>query len=246
MISVTIFNEFCHEKFDKEVQEIYPNGIHQAIADFLATEEDFTVRTVTLDDEDCGLTKEVLDSTDVLLWWGHLRHGDVPDRVAHRVKEAVLKGMGFVPLHSAHHSKPFRLLMGTTCNLNWREEGDLERLWVVNPSHPIAQGIGSYFEVEHEEMYCEPFGIPEPDQLVLIGWYEGGEVFRSGCCYFRENGKIFYFQPGHETYRTYYNPSVQRVIKNAIRWAAPTRRLNGLVCPHVKKVTPGKPESHLG
>ncbi len=245
MIRVTIYNEFCHEKFDEVVKEIYPLGIHKTIADFLSTEEDIAVRTVTLDDEECGLTQEVIDSTDVLLWWGHLRHGDVPDHVAIRVRDAVHKGMGFVALHSAHHSKPFRLLMGTTCNLNWREEGDLERVWVTNPAHPIAAGIDGYFEVEHEEMYCEPFGVPEPDQLVFIGWYEGGEVFRSGCCYFRENGKIFYFQPGHETYRTFHNPAVQRVIKNAVRWAAPSRRVDHLVCPHVKKVEPGVPGSHL-
>ena len=244
MISVTIFNEFCHEKFDDRVKEHYPEGIHKAIAEFLGKEEDITVRTVTLDDEECGLTQEVIDSTDVLLWWGHLRHGDVPDHVAYRVKEAVLKGMGFIALHSAHHSKPFRFLMGSSCNLCWREDDDLERVWVVNPAHPIAQGIEPYFELTAEEMYCEPFGVPEPDQLVFIGWYEGGEVFRSGCCYFRENGKIFYFQPGHESYPTYHNPSVQKVLVNAIRWAAPTYRIPSLDCPHVQKLTPWVPGSH--
>lgn len=243
MIRVTVYNEFCHEKFDEDVKKIYPDGIHKAIASFLSTEEDMTVRTVTLDDEECGLTEEVLKDTDVLLWWGHLRHGDVPDAVADRVKNAVWKGMGFIALHSAHHSKPFTRLMGTTCNVSWREDGDLQRLWVTNPGHPIAQGIDTYFEVEHEEMYSEPFGIPEPDELVFIGWYEGGEVFRSGCCYQRGNGRIFYFQPGHETYPTYYNPSVQLVIRNAIRWAAPVRREEHLVCPHVKKLTPGVPGS---
>ncbi len=244
MISVTIYNEFCHEKSDEEVKKIYPEGIHKAIADFLGKEEDIKVRTVTLDDEECGLTEEVLNDTDVLLWWGHLRHGDVPDSVVERVKNAVLKGMGFIALHSAHHSKPFRALMGTTCNLGWREDGDRERVWVTDPSHPIAQGIDTYFEIEHEEMYSEPFGVPVPDQLVFIGWYEGGEVFRSGCCYFRENGRIFYFQPGHETYATYYNPSVQLVLKNAVRWAAPVRRVKALVCPNVKKIEVGVPGSH--
>ena len=243
MISVTIFNEFCHEKFDEKVKAIYPEGIHKTIASFLETEEDITVRTVTLDDEECGLTQDVLDSTDVLLWWGHLRHGDVPDHVAHRVKDAVQSGMSFIALHSAHHSKPFKLLMGTTCNLSWREDDDKERIWVVNPTHPIAQGIDSYFELEGEEMYSEPFGIPEPDQLVFIGWYEGGEVFRSGCCYQRDNGKIFYFQPGHESFPTYHNPSVQTVIKNAIRWAAPMKKIR-LDCPHVQKLTYGVPGSH--
>lgn len=239
MINVTVYNEFCHEKESEEIRAIYPDGIHGAIAAFLEAEEDITVRTVTLDDAECGLTREVLASTDVLIWWGHMRHHDVPDEVALRVKSAVLSGMGFIALHSAHHSKPFRLLMGTSCNLSWREDGDRERIWVVNPTHPIAAGIDTYFELDGEETYSEPFGIPEPDQLVFIGWYEGGEVFRSGCCYQREHGKVFYFQPGHETFPIYYQPAVQTVIKNAVRWAAPIKRLP-LVCPHVKRVEFGK------
>lgn len=234
MIRITVWNEYQHEKTDENVAKIYPNGIHGAIADFLKSDE-FVVRTATLDDEECGLTKEVLDNTDVLIWWGHMAHNYVPDEVALRVKNAVLEGMGIIFLHSAHHSKPFKLLMGTSGNLSWREDGDLERVWTIKPSHPIAQGIGRYFELPHEEMYGEPFDIPEPDQLVFVGWYSGGEVFRSGCCYNRGNGRIFYFQPGHEMYPTYYIPTVQRVIKNAVRWAAPTYRAE-LSCPHVKKI----------
>lgn len=218
MIKVTVWNEFAHEKTDALVREVYPNGIHQAIADFLAA-DDIVVRTATLDDPECGLTEDVLNDTDVLLWWGHMRHEDVPDEVVERCKQAVLKGMGVIFLHSAHMSKLFRALMGTTCYLGWREEGDMERVWVCDPSHPIAAGLGRYFEVEHEEVYVEPFGIPEPEKLLFVGWFEGGEVFRSGCIWHRGNGKVFYFQPGHETYRTYHNPAVQQVIKNAVRWA---------------------------
>lgn len=238
MIRVTVWNEFIHEKEMDEVKKIYPDGIHAAIADFLGKEEDIEVRCATLDMEECGLTQEVIDNTDVLLWWGHCAHGSVPDEIVDRVQEAVLKGMGMIFLHSAHHSKPFRRLMGTSCNLCWREDGDMERLWVVDPGHPITQGLGKYFELEHEEMYGEPFGIPEPQKVVLLGWYEGGEAFRSGCCYVRGNGKIFYFQPGHETYPTYHNKDVQTVIKNAVRWAEPVNRVEKLECPQVK--APGK------
>ena len=234
MIRVTVWNEYVHERSDEKVKEIYPNGIHGAIADFLKS-DDIEVRCATLDDEECGLTKEVLDNTDVLLWWGHMCHNKVPDEVAMRVRDAVLEGMGAIFLHSAHHSKPFRFLMGTSCNLGWREDGDLERVWISKPSHPIVQGIDRYFEIPHEEMYGEPFDIPEPDQLIMMGWYEGGEVFRSGCCYNRGNGRVFYFQPGHESYPTYYIPEVQRIIKNAVHWAAPTYRAP-LDCPHVKKI----------
>ncbi len=245
MIRVTVYNEFHHEKTVEKVKSIYPQGMHKAIADFLEKEEDITVRTVTLDDPECGLTEEVLKDTDVLLWWGHVKHNDVPDEVAARVKHAVLSGMGFIPLHSGHHSKPFRLLTGTPCNLSWRENGDRERVWVINPAHPIAQGIDTYFELEGEETYSEPFRIPEPDELVFVGWYEGGEVFRSGCCFYRGNGRIFYFQPGHETFPTFHNPAVQRVIKNAVRWAAPIVRDQELLnCPHVKIPEWGIPGSH--
>jgi trehalose utilization protein len=71
-------------------------------------------------------------------------------------------------------------------------------------------------------MYGEHFDIPQPDQLVFISWFQGGEVFRSGCCWHRGKGKIFYFRPGHETFPIYYNEQVQRVIYNGVRWLAPT------------------------
>ncbi len=235
MIKVTIWNEYVHEKTDPKVAEIYPNGIHGAIAEFLQC-DDIVIRTATLDDPECGLTQEVLDDTDVLLWWGHLKHDLVPDEVAVRVRNSVLKGMGFIPLHSAHHSKPFRLLMGTACNLSWREDGDMERIWKVKEAHPITQGIGRYFELPHEETYAEPFSIPEPDEVLFIGWYEGGEVFRSGCTFHRDNGRIFYFQPGHETFPAFYDENVQTIIRNAVRWAAPVYRAVDLVCPHVNKI----------
>lgn len=229
MIRVTVYNEFYHEKQDGRAKELYPEGIHSYIADFLGKEEDITVRTATLDMPECGLTEEVLAETDVLLWWGHMRHHLVPDEVAHRVQKNVLAGMGFIPLHSGHHSKPFRLLMGTSCNLRWRE-GDRERIWTVAPGHPIAEGVPEYFELEPEEMYGEPFGIPTPDDVVFLGWFAGGEVFRSGVTYRRENGKIFYFQPGHEDYPSFQNPIVQRIIKNAVRWAYNPYRKN-IPCP---------------
>ena len=233
MIIVTIFNEFRHEKQKESIRAIYPDGIHGAIKAGIEDEE-ILVRTVTLDDPECGLTQEVLDDTDVLLWWGHMAHHEVPDEVAQRVRDAVHSGMGAIFLHSGHHSKPFRLLMGTPCNLTWREDGDYELVWVVNPAHPIAQGIGRFIKLEEVETYGEPFSIPEPDELVFIGSYEGGEVFRSGCCWQRGNGRVFYFQPGHETYPIYHQPEIIKVIKNAIHWAKPTYRAV-IECPHVKK-----------
>lgn len=233
MIKVTIFNEFRHEKQKESIRAIYPDGIHGAIKAGIEDEE-VVVRTVTLDDPECGLTQEVLDDTDVLLWWGHMAHHEVPDEVAQRVRDAVHSGMGAIFLHSGHHSKPFRLLMGTPCNLTWREDGDYELVWVVNPAHPIAQGIGRFIKLEEVETYGEPFSIPEPDELVFIGSYEGGEVFRSGCCWQRGNGRVFYFQPGHETYPIYHQPEIIKVIKNAIHWAKPTYRAV-IECPHVKK-----------
>jgi trehalose utilization protein len=216
---VTVWNEYRHERSDAPVRAIYPDGIHAAIADGLR-EAGFEVRTATLDEPEHGLSDAVLAKTDVLTWWGHLAHPEVDDTVVERVHQRVLEGMGLIVLHSGHFSKIFRRLMGTSCDLKWREANERERLWVVDPSHPIAEGLGESFLIEHEEMYGEHFDIPAPDRLVLVSWFQGGEVFRSGCCYQRGRGRIFYFRPGHETYATYFHPEVRRVIANAVRWAS--------------------------
>ncbi|RDW15614.1 ThuA domain-containing protein [Oceanobacillus chungangensis] len=218
-MNILVWNEYRHEKKDANVKEIYPNGIHGTIATFL--QEDFeNVKTATLDEPEHGLTDEVLANTDVLIWWGHLAHDEVSDEVVEKVKQRVLEGMGLIVLHSAHFSKIFKTLMGTGCDLKWREAGDKERLWVVDPTHPITKGIGQYIELEQEEMYGEHFDIPAPDELIFIGWFSGGEVFRSGATFKRGKGKIFYFQPGHETHPTYHHKDIQQVIKNGVKWAA--------------------------
>ncbi len=222
MIRVTIWNEFWHEKTDEKVRSIYPDGIHMCLKQQLSC-DDFQITTATLEqDEEHGLSQELLNNTDVLLWWGHCRHGAVKDEIVDRVVRRVHEGMGFVPLHSAHGSKPFGKLMGTPCNLLWRYLPDeCAHIWTVAPSHPIAQGIPMEFKLDNEEMYGEYFNIPKPDDLIFITWYKGGNVFRGGCTFTRGAGKIFYFHPGHETCRSFYNPNVIAVIKNGIRWAAP-------------------------
>jgi trehalose utilization protein len=220
-LRVTVWNEYRHERDDEHVRAIYPDGIHGTIAAALSKTE-LTVRTATLDEPEHGLSEKVLTETDVLLWWGHLAHKEVSDEIVARVQKRVLNGMGLIVLHSGHFSKIFKTLMGTTCDLKWRESNDHERLWVVAPGHPIVEGLGEYIDIDYEEMYGEHFDVPPPETLVLVSWFSGGEIFRSGCCYTRGQGKIFYFRPGHETLPTYHHPEVQRVIVNAIRWAAPT------------------------
>jgi trehalose utilization protein len=219
-IRVTVWNEYRHEKRNPLVAQIYPEGIHGAIAGHLR-QEGMEVRTATLDEPEHGLSEAVLSDTDVLTWWGHAAHQEVGDVVAERVQKRVLAGMGLIVLHSGHFSKIFRLLMGTTCNIKWRDYKEKERVWVIEPGHPIAAGLDEYFVIPHEEMYGERFDIPAPDELVLVSWFQGGEIFRSGCCFYRGSGKIFYFQPGHETVPTYHQPEVLKVITNAVRWAAP-------------------------
>ncbi|MEZ4712576.1 MAG: ThuA domain-containing protein [Caldilineaceae bacterium] len=220
-IRVTVWNEFRHEKSHEAVRKIYPDGMHVVIGNALK-ERGFEVGSATLDEPEHGLTQEVLDATDVLVWWGHMAHREVQDEIVTRVQERVLAGMGLIVLHSGHHSKIFKKLMGTSCSLRWREAGENERVWVIQPGHPIAEGLAEYIDIPEVEMYGEHFDIPTPDELVFISWFKGGEVFRSGCCFFRGKGKIFYFRPGHETHPIYYQAEVQQVIANAARWAAPT------------------------
>ncbi len=244
-IQVTIWNEYVHEKEYEEVkefypekfrqkhaaslkeqhqsiQQIYPRGIHHSLAEKLKKGKTISVQTATLHDKEQGLTEEILDSTDVLMWWGHVAHAKVKDKYVERVYERVMEGMGLIPLHSAHASKIFRKLCGThSQKLKWREDGQKERLWVIAPGHPIVDGIGECIELESTEMYGEHFDIPDPDKIIFISWFEGGEVFRSGCCYYRGAGKIFYFRPGHEEFPIYENDEIIKVLKNAVHWAAP-------------------------
>jgi trehalose utilization protein len=235
---ITVWNEGRHEKSSAQVGAVYPEGIHGAIAAGLREHGFSHVRTATLDEPEHGLTEAVLAETDVLTWWGHMAHPAVEDAIVERVHARVLEGMGLVVLHSGHHSKIFKKLMGTTCNLRWREADEHERFWVVDASHPVAEGLPEYFELPREEMYGEQFDIPAPDQLVFISWFPGGEVFRSGCGYTRGRGKVFYFRPGHETYPTYFDANVRRVIANAARWTAPGK----LETP---KINPFKPSTPL-
>jgi trehalose utilization protein len=218
-IRTTVWGENVHEQKNKDVAELYPKGMHGQIAALLNEDSNIKATTVTLQDAEHGMTEAKLDATDVLVWWGHTAHDKVDDAIVERVVQRVWQGMGLIVLHSGHFSKVFKRLMGAPCALHWREAGERERLWVVNPGHPIAKGLPRYFELETEEMYGEPFSVPEPLETVFVSWFQGGEVFRSGLTYRRGAGNIFYFRPGHETYPTYHDKTVGHVLRNAVNWA---------------------------
>ncbi|MFT3974579.1 MAG: ThuA domain-containing protein [Amaricoccus sp.] len=219
MIRTVVWNEFVHEQENPLVRSIYPEGIHATIAEALGRDRAIAASTAVLPEEEHGLPAERLAETDVLLWWGHKAHGRVDDAIVERVVQRVWEGMGLIVLHSGHFSKPFKRLMGTPCSLRWREAGERERMWAINRSHPILAGLGDRIELPNEEMYGEPFLVPEPMETVLISWFEGGEVFRSGMTWQRGAGRIFYFRPGHETYPTYHDATVQQILRNAVHWA---------------------------
>ena len=229
-MNVTVWNEFKGQDNDA-VKAAYPKTMHEAIKRAVES-KDVSVTAVTMEMPHQGLSDELLEKTDVLIWWGHCHHGDVSDELVEKIKSRVLRGMGIIFLHSAHMSKPFIALMGTSCTLGWREAAERERLWTVSPAHPIANGVPVCTVLEHEETYSEPFDIPEPDETVFIGWFKGGNVFRSGVTYRRGLGKVFYFQPGHETHPTYRDENVKKILRNAVRWAYnPDIRKTPLDCP---------------
>ena len=227
-LRVTIWNEYVHELTSDAVRKLYPDGMHAVhgrSSDATARRQRCRVRVATLNQPDHGLTYEVLAETDVLTWWGHAAHERVEDEIVDRVQHRVLEGMGLVVLHSAHNSKIFRRLMGTSCMLRWREAAERERVWIVDPGIRSRQALtDEFFEIEHSEMYGEHFDIPQPDELFAISWFEGGEVFRSGCTWRRGKGKVVYFSPGHETFPIYHHPNVQRIIANAVPLGRTVRR----------------------
>ena len=254
MIRVTIYNEHVQEQMGKKVFDFQKDwdeeglrrmaeraeeiaaaheggAIHDTVKKIAEECPDVEVRHIaTFEMPSCGLTEEVLEDTDVLIWWSHVAQDLVPYEVAMRIATHVQRGMGVIFLHSAHMSLPMRLLLGTSCTLRWRE-GDSENLWCADPSHPLAQGVPACIHLDEEEMYGEFFDIPTPDELVFIGSFGGGEVFRSGCVWKRGWGKVFYFQPGHETYRSYFDPGIRRIIQNAIHYVAlPGEKLAKIDC----------------
>jgi trehalose utilization protein len=235
-INVTIWNEYLHELEEPEIGEVYPTGIHGALAEGLGPNPEFTIRTATLVEPSHGLTDEVLESTDVLIWWGHKAHHRVDDAIVDKVQQQVLSGMGLIVLHSGHYSKIFRRLMGTNCSLNWREANEKERLWVIEPSHPVMVGVPPYFELEAEEMYGERFDVPTPDALLMVSWFQGGEVFRSCATWQRGHGKVVYLRPGHEEYPTYRNEHILKVISNACRWTARSINVPTNRAPNVQAI----------
>ena len=238
-INVVIWNEFVHERAEGKagdiIRQFYPDGIHRCLASKLAS-DDLQITPVSLDMPDEGLPDELLNNTDVLLWWGHCAHDKVSDALVEKIQKRVLAGMGLIVLHSGHFSKIFRRLMGTACRLRWREVGEKERLWVVSPSHPIAQGVPETFVIPHQEMYGEPFDIPDDGKIVFMSWFEGGNVFRSGVVFQRDRGKIFYFSPGHETYGVYHDENVQKILANAIRFCAPEKFVPDRITPQPEAV----------
>ena len=222
MINVLVWCENIQNKTQADVVAAYPEGMHNTIANFLAADPDISVKTATLDDTECGVTDDVLAGTDVVLWWGHVGHDKVPDAVVERLYNRVVKnGLGIICLHSAHFSKIFKRLMGTTCGLAITPPNfAAEKLWTLLPGHPIAAGIPNPVEIEIEESYNEFFDIPQPDELVFNAAFAGCGSFRAGAAYHRGRGKVFYFQPGHETYQVYRQKEIQNIIFNAVYWAA--------------------------
>ena len=233
-IKVTVWNEGRHEKTNAAAKAMYPMGIHGTVKEFLDKDAELEVRAVTLDDPDQGLPDSLLNDTDVLMWWGHMAHHEVQDALVEKIKNRVYnEGMGFIAMHSAHMSKPFRAIVGTSGQLSWGDD-QREIVWNLLSQHEIARGIPEYFDLGTEEMYGEPFRIPQPDELIFASWYQGGNIFRSGCTFYRGIGKVFYFQPGHETCASFHNPNVQKILTNAVHWAAPKDLVidRPTTCPH--------------
>ncbi|MDD3213874.1 MAG: ThuA domain-containing protein [Eubacteriales bacterium] len=226
--------------------QVYPKGIHGALGELFSTQPDMEVRTATMQDVDQGLSGENLEWADVMVYFSHKYWLGVSEDRVDAAQQRVLDGMGLVLLHSSHASKLFSRMLGTrTQCLRWREgrttsaqraegaaapenDGEWQRVWLVCPSHPIAEGLtGEYFTIPKDESYGEYFEIPQPEEQVFLTTSEGGEVLRSGCCWRRGSGKIFYFASGHETFPVYYQPEVQRVLVNAVHWAAPVSKRPG-------------------
>ena len=222
---VTVWHEYRHEKKNPKVAEIYPKGMHEAIASHLRNNKDLQVKTATLDEVDHGLGGDLLDNTDVIVWWGHVAHGDVKDEIVNKVHERVLQGMGIVVLHSGHFSKIFKKLMGTTCDLKWREDdNEREILWVTRPGHPIVEGIQD-FDVCSEQyyMHTDPSNrtLATTEFPLASGPHVPNGRFDMPVVWTRSygKGKVFYNSLGHQESIVESEPCLT-LMRRGFLWAA--------------------------
>lgn len=225
-MNITIFNEYHPNEHTGKAEKNYPGGIHIALKSIFESQE-YDVVTATQEQACNGLTDEILDNTDVLLWWSKNWDNELLNSVADKVVSRIREGMGAVFLHSAKNSKPFLRLTGTTsatAPVSWKEPGESERLFVVSPAHPIAEGIPSGYVIPNEEPYCEYFDIPKPDDIVFLGGFGNGMCIRAGVTFTRGAGKIFFFQPGHDSFPVYNDKVIRRIILNAVNWAKPVAK----------------------
>jgi trehalose utilization protein len=228
------------EQQDVQVKSgAYKNFLGNAVAEFLSKTDGLQVVSANINEPDQGLADDRIAAADVVVWWGHVRHKDVNDSKVESIVAKVKAGKaGFVALHSAHYSKPFKNLMGTNCGFKKvdanKNEGFVQHLRVVSPMHPIAKGVKD-FDIPKTEIYGEPFEVPMPDAIVLYGHWDTGDSFPDVCCWTvggkgvssaaakaaNPGGRVVYFRPGHETFPIFHQPEVQRVVTNCVLWAAP-------------------------
>jgi len=204
---------------------VYPNGINGAVAEFLAKDKGLSVKTANITDPDLGVSDAVLDQTDVLIWFGHQKHAEVPEAVIQRIVAHIRdKGMGYLPLHSSHYALPFKAALNAILETkdvgSWRDyinDGKPLEIIVADSTHPIAKGVKN-FTIPKTERYVEPFQVPGAETVVFNGTYADGQHARQGLCWTLGQGRIFYWRPGHEEYPIFFQPEVQKIITNAVHW----------------------------
>ena len=258
----------------------YPNYLGNHIASHLQKNESLDVLSVNLNDPGQGLSDEVLENCEVMVWWGHVRHTEISLETSKKLIRRVKEGkLNLIFLHSAHWANPFieamnevvrhrvenkyaalgnkveieyayipdsnrftvpplgsivkpsiyerkfphgnvkvRVDMPSCVFPFYRPDGKPSTLITLKPKHPIAQGIPSSFTIPETEMYDEPFHIPEPDEVIFEERWDAGEWFRSGALWQIGEGKVFYFRPGHELYKVFYEPLPLKIVENAVLW----------------------------
>jgi trehalose utilization protein len=206
-------------------KSVYPNDINGAVAEGLKDLSGWEVVKAGLSDPDQGLPDKLLQRADVLIWWGHQKHGDVKDELVDKIVKRVKEdGMGFIALHSSHFAKPNKKLMGTACS--WKAyvlDSTTLKITVKSPDHPIAKGIKD-FTIDHSERYSDPYAVPTPKAVVFEGTASlkkgGTDTSQIGLTWEIGKGKVFYFQAGHETNPVFMDPNVRQIMSNAVQWAA--------------------------
>lgn len=177
-------------------KEAYDDFLGNEIASYLEKQSGISVRTVNLASPEKGIADNVLNSCDVLIWWGHVRQFEITPEQGKAIVKRIKSGqLDLIALHSAHWATPFveamkdRTMSNALTRFKQISSEQLDLQYVDPPRR--------YFAPDRDDLLTPRFyprKFPNGRTELVIHW--------PNCCFpaYRNDGKpstLYTIQPDH-------------------------------------------------